>query len=198
MSTWSHTRYGLKLATDPAVEPLTYAQAKAWLRLPDDTDKTFVEALIASARHRVEQDTGRVLITQAWDLSLDEFPSDAIYVPVEPLISVTSIKTTTLAGVESTLAAANYQVDTISAPPRILLADAGTWPSDIRAASGIVIRLSCGYGAAASAVPPPLIRAMEQLIAHWYLHRSSTIATPLAPPFQYTALIQPYRLSGIA
>lgn len=198
MSTWTDTRYGLKLATAPAVEPLTYAEVKAFLRLPDDTDQNYVTALIVAARQKVEKDTGLGLITQAWDLSFDAFPGDAIYVPTEPLISVTSIKTTSISGVESTVSATNYQVDTLSSPPRIVLSDTGTWPSDIRRVAGIVIRLSVGYGAASTAVPSALIRAMEQLVAHWYMHRTAAMFAPLPKWFGYDALIAPYRLVGIA
>lgn len=198
MSTWDRTRYGLKLATAPSVEPLTYAEAKAFLRLPDDTDQTYVTALIVAARQKVEEDTGRRLITQAWDLQFDAFPCGAMLVPVEPLLSVTSIKTTSVAGVESTVTSTNYQVDILSSPPRIVLSDTGVWPSDIRAHAGIVIRLSVGYGAASTAVPSPLIRAMEQLVAHWYMHRTAAMYAPLPRWFGYDALIQPYRLLGVA
>jgi uncharacterized phiE125 gp8 family phage protein len=197
MLRWCDVGRALKLVTGPAVEPLTYAEVKAFLRLPDDTDQTHVTALIVAARQKVESDTARVLITQAWDLMCDAIPSDPIIVPIEPLISVTTFKTTTQAGVESTLAAANYQVDIISSPPRIMLADTGSWPNDIRRSAGIVIRLSVGYGAAATAVPSPLIRAMEQCIAHWYAYRLQPTGAMIPKWFGYDELIRPYRSIGV-
>jgi uncharacterized phiE125 gp8 family phage protein len=195
---WADMPLQLALATAPAVEPLTYAQVKSLLQLGDDVHETWLTSRITAARQKVEQDTGLKLITQAWDLYLDAFPVDAIRPPLAPLLSVTSIKTTTVAGVQSTLDASNYQVDIASVPGRIVLSDTGVWPTDIRLTQGIVIRLSVGYGAAATAVPQPLIYAMEQLLAQWYASRVGSAY--VAPPrwLGYDATIAPYRLHGIA
>ncbi|HAM57577.1 MAG TPA: hypothetical protein DCQ64_20070 [Candidatus Rokubacteria bacterium] len=182
----------MKLATAPVVEPITYAQAKLFLRLANNEDQTLVEGLIVAARVKVESDTARALIDQAWDLYLDAFPTDAILIPKAPLVSVTSIKTTSAAGVQSTLDASHYQVDTASVPPRIVLSDAGAWPTDLRRTQPIVIRLAMGYGAAGSLVPSPLLRAMEQLIAHWYMHRTAALYAPVPRWVGYGALIAPY------
>jgi len=195
---WADVPWSMALATAPAVEPLTYAEAKLWLRLPDDTDETLVTSLIAEARAKVEQDTGLRLITQAWDVSGDAFPEDGICLPVEPLLSVTSLKVTSVAGVQSTVASTVYQVDTAHSPPRILLADGQSWPSDIRLAQGIVARVSVGYGAAKSAIPGPLINACRQLVSMWYT--ASRMGQGVLPPkwAGYDDAIAPYRRRGIA
>lgn len=200
---WVDIPYALKLVATPvtpAVEPLTYDEVKAYpgLRLPDDTDTAYLTGLITAARQKVESDTGLRLITQNWDLSLDAFPTDAISVPIGPLQSVTSIKTTSVAAVESTVSVTNYQVDTASNPPRILLSDSGAWPGDIRLHQGIVIRLVVGYGLTGASVPAPLLEAMRIAIRCWYAPLGGT---PLAlpPPWMgYDALIAPYRSSGLA
>jgi uncharacterized phiE125 gp8 family phage protein len=199
---WVDIPYALKLVATPvtpAVEPLTYDEVKAYpgLRLPNDTDTAYLTGLITAARQKVESDTGLRLITQNWDLSLDAFPTDAIYVPIGPLQSVTSIKTTSVAGVESTVSVTNYQVDLASRPPRVLLSDAGAWPGDIRLHQGIVIRLVVGYGASGDAVPAPLLEAMRIAIRCWYAPLGGT---PFALPpswMGYDALIAPYRSPGI-
>jgi uncharacterized phiE125 gp8 family phage protein len=200
---WADVAWSLKAVASPvtpAVEPLTYDEMKAYpgLRLPNDDDQAHVSALIVAARQKVESDTGLRLITQTWDLYLDQFPTDAIYLPIGPLQSVTSIKTTTVAGVESTLTATNYQVDTASNPPRITLSDSGAWPGDIRLHQGIVIRLSVGYGASGASVPAPLIEAMRIAIRCWYAPLGGT-PFALPPPWMgYDALIAPYRSVGLA
>jgi len=193
-------RAALKLATAPSAEPLTWAELKAYpgMRLANDTDQTHVTSLIVAARQKVELDTGLRLINQAWDLYLDFFPCAGIEVPIEPLASVTSIKTTSVAGVESTLAATNYQVDIASSPPRIVLSDSGSWPTDIRATHGIVIRLAVGFGSAGSAVPAPLLEAMRIAIRCWYAPLGGT-PFALPPPWMgYDALIAPYRVLELA
>ena len=202
--TWADTSFALQLVVatpqTPEVEPLTYAAVKAYpgMRLENDVDEAHVLGLIAAARQKVESDTGLRLITQTWDLSFDAFPSDAIVVPTGPLQSVTTIKTTSVAGVQSTLAAEHYQVDSASTPPRITLSDTGAWPSDLRLHRGVVIRLVVGYGATGAAVPEPLREAMRIAIRCWYAPLGGT---PLAlpPPWMgYDALIAPYRFVGMA
>lgn len=195
---WAQLDWSAVLKTAPAAEPLTYSDAKSWLRLPDDTDQTLVTAMIVSARQKVEQDTGRRLITQDYYLYMDAFPDDAIVVPFEPLASVQSLRTTTAAGVTSTAAATIYQVDIASGPPRIFLADDQSWPSDLRAHRGIEWTLRLGYGAAGSSVPGPLVEAMRWLLTMWYgAGRAGGGAVPQRWA-GYDALIAPFRLPGIS
>jgi len=66
---------GLKLVTPPAVEPVTLDEAKAHLRLDSNEDDTYVSALIAAARERVELFLRRALITQTFEFTLDGFPA---------------------------------------------------------------------------------------------------------------------------
>jgi uncharacterized phiE125 gp8 family phage protein len=192
---WADADPALKLVTPPTAEPLSYEQAKAFLRLPDDTDTAYVLSLITAARSKVEQDTGLLLMTQTWDLSFDEFPSDAIRPAACPLQSVTSITTVSVAGASSVLAATNYQVDIASMPGRIVLSDSGAWPTDLRDTHAITIRLVAGY-ASAALVPEPLKLAMQQILSVYYQHRTGM--TMVLPPrwLGYDALIAPYRLWG--
>lgn len=197
---WADMSFGLKLATAPAAEPLTYSDVRdsSGMRLPSDNEQAQVTDLIATARQRVEADTGLRLITQAWDLTFDVFPEDAIYLPIEPVLAVTSIKTTSVAGIESTVTASNYQLDATSTPPRIVLSDSGSWPEDIRRTAGIVVRLSVGYGASGASVPAPLRQAMRELVRLMYAPTQGTIAAPSVPWAGYDALIAQYRNRGIA
>ena len=185
---------GLTLVTAPTVLPVSYADAKAHLRLPDDTESVLVSALLDAARRKVEDDTGRALMTQTWDLTLDAFPRDGIAMPREPLASVTSVKVTGVAGVQSTLASTVYQVNLAACPPSITLADGQSWPSDLRANQAIVVRFVAGYGTKESDVPEPIRLAVLQLVAQWYAVRMAAGA-PVPPPWMgYDALIAPYRV----
>ncbi len=56
------------LLTPPAVEPVTLAEAKAYLRVEHGDDDDVIAALIAAARSHVEAQTRRVLITQIGSL----------------------------------------------------------------------------------------------------------------------------------
>jgi uncharacterized phiE125 gp8 family phage protein len=58
----------------PAVEPISLAEAKAFLRVEHDDDDDVIAALIAGARLYVEGQTRRALITQSWRLVRDAWP----------------------------------------------------------------------------------------------------------------------------
>lgn len=193
-------RWGKALSAAPVVQAVGYDDAKAFLRLPDDTEASIISSLLTAAEAKVQEDTGRLLTTQTWDLTLDAFPYGCeIEMPFAPLLSVTSVTTTNVAGVSSVFSATNYRVDIASFAPRIVLADSASWPSDLRMAQAVVIRAVFGYGATTASVPEPLRLAILQLVAQWYAVRTAAGA-PIPPPWMgYSALIAPYRFSwGIA
>ncbi|MBV9347031.1 MAG: phage head-tail connector protein [Pseudolabrys sp.] len=57
------------LLSPPATEPLSLAEAKAWLRIEHDDENDVIAALIAGSRIHIEGATRRALITQSWRLS---------------------------------------------------------------------------------------------------------------------------------
>lgn len=192
-------RTGIKMAAVPTAEPLTYAQVKALLQLGDDTNQTWLTSRIIAARQKVEQDTGLRLITQTLDVYFDAFPADGtLYLPVEPLQSVTSLTVTSSTGTAAAVAATNYTVDVYGTPPRIALSDTGSWPGDVRTIAGIVVKCVVGYGTAGSDVPQPLVWAMEQLIASWYAARVGAAYVPPPSWMGYDSAINQYRIRGIA
>jgi hypothetical protein len=62
------------LLNGPALEPVSLAEAKAFLRVEHDDDDEVIAALIAGARIHVETQTRRALITQSWRLTRDAWP----------------------------------------------------------------------------------------------------------------------------
>lgn len=74
------------LLTPPAAEPLSLAQAKAFLRVEHDDDDELIAALIAGSRLHIEAQTRRALMTQSWRLVRDAWPQDGL-VEVLPVLS---------------------------------------------------------------------------------------------------------------
>jgi hypothetical protein len=174
-----------KLITAPVLEPFTLEEAKLHCRIDLDDDNANVLKWIKAARRKVEQDTGRALLTQTWDLFLDAFTPwgwgaysyaanlpgyprygarDTIGIPYPPLASVTSINQTDTAGNETVWAASNYVVDTASEPGRVALSDSGSWPTGLRLFQPGRIRFVAG-ATSVDGIPGDLRQAVALLIA---------------------------------
>ena len=81
------------LLTPPAVEPLSLAEAKTFLRLETAEEDPLIAAFISAARLHVETQTGLALVTQSWRMVLDCWPANGrIAVRPEPLRALTAAR----------------------------------------------------------------------------------------------------------
>jgi uncharacterized phiE125 gp8 family phage protein len=184
------------LLTAPAVEPLSLAEAKAFLRVETSDDDDVIGALIASARGHVEAQTRRALITQSWRLAIDAWPDDGrLAVLPAPLQALTAARVYDFSNVAQALDTAGFVLDKGAS---VLLFTPWSLPAPGRAAAGIELDLTVGYGAAAADVPEPLRQAIRLLIAHWYENRGLVAAgTTTVLPSTVAALIAPYRMLSL-
>ena len=65
----------LTLTTAPSIEPVTTADALAFMRVDNQSDAALVAVLVAAACEVVELATGRALISQGWRLTLPNWQS---------------------------------------------------------------------------------------------------------------------------
>jgi len=187
------------LLTGPALEPVALIDVKAHLRVDHDDDDALLTASIVAARLHVEAVTRRVLITQEWRVHLSRWPRGRVLrVRVAPLISVDAVRVRVGGGEPVTVDPDAYDADTASVPGRLVV-DAGAPSPAGRAANGIEIDVTAGYGATAPDVPSPLRHAVMMLVAHWYEHRGivgddrggNTL------PRGFSALVAPYRILSL-
>lgn len=187
------------LLTAPAVEPLTLAEAKEFLRLEHVDDDGLLASLIVGARGHVEAATRRALITQVWRHVADAWPdSGCIEVWPAPLRAVDAARVYRSDGATLAIDPDAFIAD-LARAPAVLAFTARALPAPERTKAGIEIDLRVGYGDAATDVPEPLRQAMRLLIAHWYenrglVARSESVA---ALPETIRALIAPYRVLGL-
>jgi len=212
-------RERLSLLSAPGVEPVSEAEALAHARIDSDEELALLHGHLRSARHMVENWTGRALISQGWRWMLDGWPGAVsqdwwdgvrdgaitvgkpryIELPKAPLISVTAVTLFNDADQGTVWSAANYFVDNASAPGRLVLRNAASTPLPQRAANGLQIDFTCGYGPAPGDVPAPLRQAVLMLMAHYFENREVLQSGDSAPvlPIGVHALLAPYRMMGL-
>jgi len=150
----------LKLITGPAVEPVLPADVRAFGRISSDVTDGTLTSIIKSARDTAEGYQNRAYITQTWELVYDGFPVCPIQIPKPPLISLVSVTITDINGTVTTMTLTDFLVDTSGAIGTISLKYGKYWPSVTPERAGVVIRVTCGYGAAAANVPDKIKEAI--------------------------------------
>ena len=160
----------LKVATAPAIEPLTLVETKLHLKVSVSTDDALITRLIQVAREFCEDYTNRSFITTTWQLYLDIFP-EVIYLERTPNPTVSWVKYYDETPTLQILGTANYTKDEVGEPGRIRLADGYTWPTIKVMLNAVQVQYTAGYGATAASVPEAIKEAMLLHIGHNYDNR---------------------------
>lgn len=213
-------RERLSLLSAPAIEPVSEAEALAHLRVSSEDELALLHGCMRAARQMVENWTDRAMISQGWRWMLDAWPGGDggmwwdgvrdgairngtarfIEMPKAPLLSVSAITLFNDADQGTIWPAANYFVDTASLPGRLVLRNAAVAPSPQRAANGLQIDFTCGYGPSPGDVPAPLRQAILMLAAHYFENREVMLGADERGetlPMGVRALIAPYRIMGL-
>lgn len=186
-----------RISVEPTVEPWTVDEVKDYLRVDTTDDDTLLTSMLTTARAAVERQTRRGLNTQTWIAHLDTFPSgNEIILPMAPLLSVTSVVYYDEDGASQTFDAANYQVDTVSQPGRIVLDPDSDWPDTDEGINKVIITYVVGYGATAASVPAELRSAILYHIAHRYELRNpvNVGGSVVQIPMSFTNIINRWKV----
>jgi len=185
------------LLVPPAAEPLSLADAKAYLRVAHADDDGLITALIASARTHVEAQTRRALITQTWRHARDAWPADGrIAVLPAPLQSLAAARVYDADGNAQAIDLQAFVLDTVAAPG-VVSFPPWSVSAPSQATAGIELDIVAGYGDAAADVPEPLRLAVRQFAAHWYENRGVVAGGGVPLPANVAALIAPYRVLSL-
>lgn len=172
---------------------MTAEELVEYLRTPSGAEELrTLTRLEKTAREWVEKVTSRSLITQQWEMAFDGLPGT---VDVElrrgPLQSVQSVKSYSLADVETVFDSGLYTVDLFSS--RLWLKEGASWPSDTREFRSLVIAYTSGYGAAGSSVPEEIRQAIMMLAGFLYENREALLPDALTgAPFGVCDLLAPH------
>lgn len=193
----------LVLVGGPAVEPVSVSQAKAHLRLDmaSSAEDVLIGSLILTSRLHIEAALGLALVTQHWMQTLDAWPPHGVPVvlAIRPIQSVTAVRVRAADNSTVTLLPTQYQLDAVSFPPRLVQPSTAFWPPPGRAAAGIEVDVTAGFGDTAADVPAPIRQALLLLTAHWYEHRDpieiGSAATRV--PAAVSDLLDPWRVKRL-
>ena len=203
------------LIAAPAAEPVTLAEAKAWLRVDTTDEDATISALIASAREYVEAATRRRLMAQGWRIVLDRWPfvrgGDGslealwigrcapvmeVWLPLAPVSAVSAMRVFDASGQVQPMP--NNVWRFVGAPDQARLNFSSAPPQPGLQAGGIEIDVAAGYGAEAD-VPAALRQAILLQVADWYQNRGDADAVALRmSPTRVAALLAPFRRGRIA
>ena len=163
----------LKLVTAASTYPVTLAEAKLHLRVDSTDEDTLITALITAATEMCEQKTGRAIMQQTWDVTLDEFPTyfELTRVPVQ---TVTYVKYYDTDGVLQTLSSALYTVSSADdfGFGKITPVYGTLWPATREHNEAVAVRYVAGYTNAA-AVPEPIKAWIKLMINTMFDNRET-------------------------
>lgn len=188
------------LITGPAVEPISLADAKTFLRVSDSVDDQLVSTLIAAARVHVETLTRRAMITQIWRKVLDHWPStNEVELPLGPFQYLVAVRGFDSEGDAVTLPMAQFLGENQSSPARIMLPTTISGLPILRSQAAIEIDYQVGYGSTPDDVPADLKQSLLTLIGHWYQHREAVVmaGSGAIVPLGFDQLIAPYKVLNL-
>lgn len=203
--------YERALITPPELEPVSKEQAKEHCHVDFDEDDGYIDALITTARSKLEVECSRAFMTQTWEAYPPHFPcARSIKLPLGKLQDIaafnfvasdgTTTATWTVSGSDLLNGSGiiNAHINTKAEPGRIDLAYSKYWPVTIlKTSNPITIRFTCGYGMQ-DAVPAPIKHAILLLVEQWYKNRDIAVVgksvTMIELPQAVDALIANYRL----
>lgn len=216
-------RASLVTVTPPAVEPVSLADAKMYLRMDDCNtgQDDLLTRLIAAARRWVEGETEQRLITQTVRQTHDRWPgrperltlpddgrisdvlqSNARWVELlaNPVQSITSVTVYADDDTPTVWAGANYRLASAQGGRFRLAPRANSaWPSVTRQTDGVEIVYVTGYGATGADVPAPIREAMLRLVAYWSENRGDAVVGAVGADTReaVNALLQEYRFFSL-
>ena len=162
----------LRLITAASALAVSLDEAKAHLRVTEIAEDGLIESMLWAAQDMAEQVTGRALMTQTWEMTVDDW-----YYIIEltrpPVQSITSVTYTDDAGVVQTLAADQYTlINDDFGFSRIVQAYGATWPENRGDSESIRVTFVAGY-ANAAAVPQAIKAWIKLQVSAMYENREA-------------------------
>jgi uncharacterized phiE125 gp8 family phage protein len=211
-------RYNIRVVIPPAVEPITLEMARLQLQLipygspaTHPLDDWLEQIGIPVARAMCEDYTGRALATQTIEMSINGFPGQCaghwyddggLPLPMSPVQNVDAVIYTDGDGLEQTMDASGYIVDSFATPGAIYAAYGTTWPTAQLMRGAVRVRYRAGYSVGGESpsdefpLPPALKGAMLMTLGHLNANREATSPVTIAEvPMGAAAMMDPWKIN---
>lgn len=169
----------LALYAPPEDEPISLAEAKAYLRVEGAADDAAIAAMLTAVRSAAEQYLRASLMPQQWKLVYDDLLPSEVPLPMKPVTGIDSVTSIALDGTPTVLPETTYR---LSASRECLLAE------QVIIGAQVEIIYSAGYADAGS-VPEPIKQGMLAHLAELYDGKNIAAGMPSAA----RAFYAPYR-----
>ena len=169
----------LRVHTEPAVEPVSLAEAKVQAKVDISDDDAYIASLITMSRQYIESILDIAMITQTLEARYDTFPLWEIVLPKPPMApAAVTVIYRDEAGIDRTITstANQFQVDAYATPGRVYPLYNGVWPAVRGDENSVTVRWQAGYGASGANVPAVLRQLILLQVAHFYEHRQPVVS----------------------
>jgi uncharacterized phiE125 gp8 family phage protein len=165
----------LKVLTQPTVEPVSLAEAKAHCRVDTDTDNAYLASLIRAAREWCAAYCDETFVHTQYVMTLDSFPVE-IELPRPPMATASGYTAVTVTyktenQATATLATNQYRVDRDSTPGVLRTLYSGSWPSHLMDYNAVTVTWWGGVSADGTGVEQRIKNAILWLVGYWYERR---------------------------
>ena len=178
------------VVTEPLVEWITLADAKAWLKVDHTDDDDLITALLPAVRKSVEHYMRRKVlacdIVETWM----QWPGAKIELYWSKLNEVTAIKYIDEAGDEQTVDSSNYFLGSNYRPPFIMFGIEYQFPAVTVSPNAVTVEYSAGW-ADADSIPGDILVAMKLVLSDMYENRTDTVRRLPTASMLY---LQPYNI----
>lgn len=186
----------LTLVTAATEDPVSLTEAKAHLNETRSSEEATIVRLISVATESLQQRFWTQFVTATYDQYFDSF-ADFGVLQRNPVLTVSSVKYNDIDGNQQTLASTVWEQGDEYGRGIVRLKYNQTWPTCRGHTDDIVVRYTCGYGAA-SAVPEPINHAILLTVADLYAMRESVMPNRFVPiPRVVESLMSGYSFKGI-
>lgn len=185
-------KFTITQSVAPVAEPVSLAEAKAWLRIDTADEDSLIGDLVTAAIRVCQQQTGKQFINATYVYRTRKFPgvADRLTLPNPPLSSVTSIQYVDTGGTTQTLNSSLYTVvaGTEWQAGYVIPIYSEQWPSLQGQDLDVIVTYVSGFGAAAANVPDAIRTQILMMVAEMYESRGMTTCGAARPALAYGVL----------